>query len=244
MVAPAVLLAFPQSLAPATSSVYMCALQLPAFEQKLDDRITEFDTSGRGLISLVLELAYEHQLPAGIEYVDEAAFRPLRLVFRNESVREILMAMVVQVPEYRISFSRGVVDIYSPRARDNHQNLLNAVISDFAVDNVDTHKADLELFCILAREFARSGCAFSVAFGQWGTRKITLHMRNATVYEILNEIVAENGSAVWTVIAPQEKLDQIPVGGLWHVYPLDLAFKEAVFNKLETLDAPRSQEAP
>jgi len=208
--------------------------QASLFESKLDRRVEHFDAAGRTLVSNVIDLAYEYELPTGIEYIDhDAATRPIDLEVRDESVRGILVALVHQAPEYRVSFSDGLVDIYVPKARDDQSNLLNKIIKNFTVTEMDTHRADMELFCALSRVLVPpAGCFSSIAVGQWGPLKISIHLQNAKVYEIVNAMVAQNGKAVWTVIAPPANLSKIPVGGLWHIYPLEPPFKDAVLVKL------------
>ncbi len=210
--------------------------QASVFESKLDRR-ADFDTSGRTLVANVLDLAYEYELPTGIEYIDhDAATRPIRLELHNESVRGIIVAIVQQVPEYRVSFSDGLVDIYAPKGREDTSNLLNKIIKNFTVTEMDTHRADMELFCALSRELTPpAGCFSSIAVGQWGPLNITVHLQNAKVYEIVNAMVAQNARAVWTVIAPPDKLSKVPVGGLWHIYPLQPPFKGAVLDKLTSI---------
>src|SRR4029077_16336206 len=161
--------------------------------EKLNRRVEQFDTSGRTLVTSVVDLAYEYELPIGIEYLDPVATaRPIDLQFHDESIRGILTAIILQIPEYRVSFSDGLVDIYAPKAREDSSNLLNKVIKNFAVTDLDTHEADLELFCTLSREVEpRGGCGGSIAIGQWGPLKITVHLQNAQVYEIVNAIVAQ-----------------------------------------------------
>src|SRR5215471_12807105 len=159
-----------------TNPTARAAGRLPALEGKLDKHIDDFKTSGRTLISTVVDLAYEYQLPMGIEYVDrDATTRPLDLELHHESLRGILAAVVAQLPEYRVSFLGEVVQIYSPQAREDSSNMLNKLIRDFSVDTVDTRQADLELACSLSRELkAAAFCGGSIADGQWGLLKITL----------------------------------------------------------------------
>jgi hypothetical protein len=208
--------------------------QVTIFKRKLDTRVERFETSGRTLVASLIELAYEYELPTAIEYIDhEAATRPINLQFHDESVRGILMAIILQIPEYRVSFSDGTVDVYVSKAREDSSNLFNKVIKDFSISALDTHLADMELVCALTRELVPpGGCGGSIAVGQWGSLKITLHLHNATVFEILNAIVAQNGRAVWTVMAPPNKLSKIPVGGLWHVYPLEPSYRSGVLDRL------------
>ena len=199
-----------------------------SFEQRLDRRV-RFDTASRTLVASIVELAFTYQLPTGIEYADhEATTRPLNLHFQNESVRRILEAITEQVPGYSVSFSGGIVDVFAAKGREDPSNVLNKVIKDFAVDQVDTHEADSQLFC----ELAGRNCLESIALGQWGPLKITLHLQNAKVYEVLNAIVAENGKAIWTVIVRPDELSK-PQGSIWYIYPLEQPFKADVSERLE-----------
>ena len=207
-----------------------------SFEQKLNRRVKRFDTAGRTLVASIVDLAFTYQLPTAIEYADlEATSRPLNSHFQNESVRRILEAITEQVPGYSVSFSRGIVDVFAARGREDPSNLLNRAIEDFAVSQVDTREADFQLFCAVGRELGSQACGGSIAAGQWGPLKITLHLQNAKVYEVLNAIVAENGKAIWTVMVHPDKLSKLQVGGIWYVYPLQQPFKAVVSETLAHL---------
>ena len=203
--------------------------RISAFQQKTESRVERFSTSGRTLVDSVIELAYECQVPMAIEYADwEATKRPLNLVFHNKSVREVVEAIVNEDPQYRISFSNGIIDIFSPMAREDRSNLLNKIIKDFSVTEMETRSADFQLFCTLADS---GGCGGSLAVGQWDPIRITLHMHNARVYEILNAIVAQNGKAIWTVTV--SNLASVPqCCGLWYIYPLQESFKRTISDRL------------
>ena len=215
-------LAFVLAVFPVTSAKAL------SFEERLDRRV-RFDSAGRTLVASIVELAFTYQLPTGIEYADrEATTRPLNFHFQNESVRRILEAITEQVPGYSVNFSGGIVDVFAARGREDPSNLLNKVIKDFAVSQVDTHEADSQLFC----ELAGGVCAVSIALGQWAPLKITLHLQNAKVYEVLNAIVAENGKAIWTVIVRPDELSKLQ-GSIWYIYPLEQPFKANVSERLE-----------
>lgn len=203
--------------------------EVPDFGQKTNRVIEKFSTSGRTLADSVIELAYKYQVPTAIEYAGrDATTRPLNLAFHDKSFREIVELIVKEDPEYRVSFSGGIVDIFSPRAREDSSNLLNKVIKDFSVTQMETRSADFQLFCLLVQSGA---CAGSLATGQWDPLRITLHMHNAKVYEILNAIVAQNGRAIWTVTA--SNLSSVPqCCGLWYIYPLQEPFKSVVSDRL------------
>jgi hypothetical protein len=208
-----------------------------ANQNKLDRRISDFRTSGRTMMTTVIDMAYAFQLPTGIEYVDrEAITRPLFLEFHDQSVRAILSAIIAQFPAYRVSFPGGVIQIDSPKSLEASSNPFNKSIREFSVADVDTRDADLTLVCELGKELGpQTFCGGSIAVGQWGALKISLHLQNAKVYEILNAIVQENGEALWIVTAPDTELSKTKAGGLWHVYPLHPPFQVTVLNRLTNL---------
>jgi hypothetical protein len=206
-----------------------------SFEQRLDRRVERFDTGGRTLLDNVVDLAFRFQLPTAIEYADHDATIPLNLHFHNESVRGILETIIRQVPEYDVSFSSGIVDIFASKGREDSSNLLNKTIKDFAVTQVDTQQAGFHLFCAIGREVGSQTCGGSIAKGQWGPLKITLHLQNAKAYEILNAIVAENGKAIWTVVVRPDKLSKLQLGGIWYIYPLARPFDTAASETLARL---------
>ena len=210
-------------------------VQLPrvaSFEQKTNKLVERFNTCGKTLVDSVIELAYDYRVPMAIEYADrEATTKPINLEFHNKSLREMVEAIVKQDPQYRVSFSNGVVDIFSPRAREDHSNLLNKVLKDFSVTEMETRQADFQLFCAVAQAAGSQGCGGSLAVGQWEPLRITLHLQNARTYEILNAIVAQNGSAIWTVTA--SNLASFPQSsGIWYIYPLQEPFKRVVSDRL------------
>jgi hypothetical protein len=210
---------------------------MASFKDKLDKKVEHFETAGRTLIESVLNIAYQHELPMGIEYLNrEALTRPIDLRFQKESTREILTTLTRQIPGYQITFSDGLVNIFDPRARQDPSNLLNRVIKNFNVMGRDATEVNAELACALAQEIDPSSvCVSSIAKGQLGTQKITIHLRNAKVYELIDVIVAKNGRAVWTVIVPPSRLTGSDSSDLWHIYPLQAPFKEVVLDKLSSL---------
>lgn len=200
---------------------------------KLDKRV-DFRTSRRTLIQILVGLAYDYQVPMGIEYVNsEAKTQQIDLYFHNEPLRLIIKSIIAQLPQYAVDFGEAV-QIYSPQARRNPSNLLNRSIKEYSAVDADTEEAGLELACSLSRELTPGAfCGGSIAAGQWGPVKVTLHVQNARVYEILDAIVGQNGEAIWVVTTPTERLSKMQVGGLWHIYPLQPPFKTVVLDKLE-----------
>ena len=207
-----------------------------SFDERLDARIGRFDNKGRTLLQAILDLVYGHHLPTGLEYVNrDAVRRPVELKLQNTSVRETLSALVAQVPEYRISFSGGVVQIYSVRARSDSLNLLNTVIDDFTVRDMGSQYASDELFTALVHKVRpHNGVVLDTAGDPRGAPKLTLHLQKGRVYEILDALVAQDGAAIWVVEHPPEGLRTLD--NLWHIYRLEPpAFKDVIFERLRAL---------
>jgi len=213
-----------------------------SFSEKVQSMVPEFEAVGRPMADVAVQIAYKYKLPMAIEHVDLDALRkPLRLTLKGQSVRQVIAAIVASVPGYQVDFSRGLVDIYSPAARRDPSNLLNMQIPRFEVDGLDTHLADAQLLCDIGRQLhGHSGCGGSVAGGQWGKRKITLHLDNRRVYEILNAIVAQNGEALWVPIAQPKEGSPLITGNFWYIYPLDPPFERSAVERLREL--PLSQQ--
>jgi hypothetical protein len=217
-------------------------------DEKLENVPADFDVSGKSMTHLVLDLAYQYQLPMGIEHVTaDALYRPLNLRLKRRNLKEIISTIVQAVPGFQVDFSGGLVDIFSPMARLDASIPLNTTIHAFDVSNLDTHWADYELFCVLERQMhPHSGCGGSIAPGQWGDLRITLHLQNKHVYEALNAIVAQNGRAVWARIfpLPRKPGDFISLGS-WHIYPLSPHFESAALEDIEAaFPHPPTYERP
>ena len=74
-------------------------------------------------------------------------------------------------------------------------------------------------------------------------QKITLHLRNKRVYEILNAIVAQNGRALWTPIVPSKISSPLITGNYWYIYPLDPSFETSALEGLQRV-VPPQRHAP
>ena len=144
-------------------------------------------------MDIVLDLAYQYQLPLGLQYADEAAVhRKINVKLQNHDLRNVLSTVISRLPEYKMTVGNGLIQIFSPKGRAEASNLLNTRIPDFEVHAVDTHEASADIACSLARQInPRIACFFSLVPGQWGLLNVTLHMHNAKVHEILDAIVAQ-----------------------------------------------------
>lgn len=204
-----------------------------SFSEKIQVKVRRLNACGCSMAELAVQIAYRYKLPMAIEHLDRNALRKsLRLNVKDRSVRHVISSIVGSVPGYQVDFSQELVDIYSPAARSDASNPFNTMIRRYDVDGLDTHFASAEVLCAMGRQIdPHSACGGSVAGGQWGSLKITLHLENKRVYEILNAIVAKNGRAIWTPLAQ-------PVGpsrmmtNFWYIYPLDAPFQRVILDRI------------
>jgi hypothetical protein len=178
---------------------------------------------------------YEYRLPASLEYLSwDAAMKPLNARLRNTTVRDALTALAAQLPEYRISFSSGQVDAYSPQARSDPSSMFSVTIRDFSANQADPMRASVDLFGALSVTL-HPGWGYGVSYAPLGgPKKVTLHLQGAKVYEILNAIVAQHGEAIWIVRVPPQRLSTFQ-GDLWHLYSLDPHWRRVVLDDVQSV---------
>jgi len=142
--------------------------------------------------------------------------------------------LVAKLPEYRVTFVEGIVDVYSLQARRDRHNLLNTVVPSFTVNRESLNGASTELANFLRAQTIPGVGLIGDVLESPDEPKITLELRNKSVREILCAIVAANGSAVWAAAAPPGKLSD-PKAQLWAVYPLGYSFCDLLFTRLHKM---------
>lgn len=204
-----------------------------SFSEKIQGKVPKFDACGCSMAELAVHMAHRYKLPMAIEHLDQNALRkPLHLRMNDQTVRQVISSTVGSVPGYQVDFSQGLVDIYSTAARSDASNPFNMMIRKYDVEGLDTHFADTQLLCAIGQQInPNSAWGGSVASGQWGSLKITLHLENKRVYEILNAIVAQNGRAIWTPLA-QRLGPSRTMTNFWYIYPLDPPSQSAVLERI------------
>lgn len=200
----------------------------------LSVRVREFSWKNASMAYNLVRLAYSYHLPIALEYIDRAALaaHPAPRL-RGMTVSEALRTIIAVCPEYSVDVSHGVIDIYSPLARRDPSNLLNTIIPRFSVTDLDAGVASAALLdAVLAQRKPGMSVAHSVA--GVGGEKLSLSVMNMPVYAILNKIIVSQGSSIWVVNVPPQKLSE-PEDTPWHVYPLDSAYEPIVLGALGEL---------
>ncbi|MDE3179852.1 MAG: hypothetical protein KGM47_09345 [Acidobacteriota bacterium] len=204
------------------------------FQQKLQAHMTMIDARRCTFVQGLLEVALKANLPLALEYVDQnAAEKPLGIVLPKGTARRTIEAIVRMLPEYRVSFTEGLVDVYSPEARANRSNLLNEVIPQFQVEHMDVAVVGSMLYDALG-SLMQPRVSFAHSVAGAGGPPVSVDVQHMRVYQILNMIVAGQGSAMWTVGVPPPGLTKLQ-GNLWHLYPLAPALAPVILERLRGL---------
>lgn len=217
------------------------------FERALATPIKELDLRNKSPLEGLFDLVYKYQLPTGIEYIDSNLVRGrANLYLANTTARSAIADIIKQVPGYRVDFSHGLVDVYSPQARRDPLSALNLTIRSFRVARVDagdaTHRLQDEVF---AKLHPGVGFGGDYATGETSPSRpvVTLSLGSRKVYQVMNAIVAKDGAAVWLVLAHPEELDRFR-WNQWWVYNLNPQGEAFILEYLSRLFPPSSQVHP
>jgi hypothetical protein len=171
----------------------------------------------------ILEICHKSNIPCGVEespddYINRfdasgASVEKLGLNWANSNhtVRELLNTIVSGHPAYKWEIQDGVLNIIPQRGHE-YQRWWKPILS--------SHLRHFDVVDMPLRDVGKKVCAdawitwplpsLSDFISQFAQRqsltavptgpqmdKITLHLQNATVKEVLNETVRKNGEAVW-----------------------------------------------
>jgi hypothetical protein len=186
-------------------------------------RVLFFAAKQRNLIDALVSFGRQEKIPIGIEYIDKAAFQqPISTEFRERSVKEILDA-VTHPLGYRWFIRGPVVLVTHDGALVGKSNLLNTRIPRFQIGETSMHEASLalslNLYFVLNPK--SGGIAGDSLGGNLAFRVGPFDLKNATVRNILNEIVSQHSNGAWIVQQPPWATGKDLGYGLWKVLEYD-----------------------
>jgi hypothetical protein len=190
---------------------------------KLSRKVAFFSVKQQNLIDAILSFGAQEHLPIGIDYIDKAAFQQrMNLEFRERSVREILDALTHPLG-YRWSMVGAVVSVTHDGALVGKWNLLNTRIPQFRIGETSMHEASLalslHLYFVLNPK--SGGIAGDSPGGNLAFRVGPFDLKNATVRDILNQIVSQHRNGAWIVQQPPWTMGKDLGYGLWKVLEYD-----------------------
>jgi hypothetical protein len=189
----------------------------------LSRKVAFFSVKQQNLIDALLSFGAQEHTPFGIDYIDKAAFEQrMNLEFRERSVREVLDALTHPLG-YRWSMAGAVVSVTHDGALVGKSNLLNTRIPQFRIGETSMHEASLalslHLYFVLNPK--SSGIAGDSPGGSLAFRVGPFDLKNATIRDILNQIVSQHSNGAWIVQQPPWTMGKDLGYGLWKVLEYD-----------------------
>ena len=186
-------------------------------------RVAFFAVKQRNLIDALLSFGGQEHIPIGIEYIDKAAFQQrISVEFRECNVKEILDA-ITQPVGYRWFINESVILVTHDGALVGKSNLLNTHLPQFRIGETSMHEASLalslHLYFVLNPN--SGGIAGDSPGGNLAFRVGPFDLKNATVKDILNQIVSQHSSGAWIVQQPPWTMGKDLGYGLWKVLEYD-----------------------
>jgi hypothetical protein len=184
-----------------------------------------FAVKQRNLIDALLSFGQQEHVPIAIEYIDKPAFRRLlTFEFRNRPASDVLDT-ITQAVGYQWHLSRHVVSVTHRGALVGKSNLLNVRIPQFRIGETSMHEAGLALYLHLyfILNPHSNGIAGDSPGGNPAFRTGPFDLTNATVRDILNQIVAQHSNGAWVVQQPPWTMGKDMGRGLWKVVEYDRA---------------------
>ena len=178
-----------------------------------------FAVKQRNLIDALLSFGQQEHIPIAIEYIDKPAFRQLiTFEFRNRTTGDILDA-VTQAVGYQWHSSGRVVTVTHSGVLVGRSNLLNTRIPQFRIGETSMHEASLSLYLHLyfVLNPHSKGIAGDSPGGNPAFRAGPFDLKNATVREILNQIVSQHSNGAWIVQQPPWTMGKDLGRGVWQV---------------------------
>jgi len=209
------------SLSP-TRSIAQPGRGYPELAAKLRAEVRDFDNHGEPLISTLMRIAAENQLPMGIErIVKDALEKPVHVQLSRGTVSALLDSCVRQFPGYAWTVRNGAVNVYG----EEHKwpaNIFNEVIPLFEVQDQSAGMIQLQLArTLIVQALKPKGIAGSFRHPMTQDKKLlSFRERNATVRRILNRVVTLHGGAIWIARVPPKWLSNRPGDDSFEILPV------------------------
>lgn len=196
-------------------AVALCLLLGPAGRGQasddalLDRRIGPVLVEAQTVSSALSYLAYQHDIPIGIEVASRDKSREIKIDLQSATVRDALDAVVAHDPRYEWRADGGGINFAPTSDRDDFvRELLETTVSRFAVEektSLFTLKGKILALPEIKAKLDRSRITpntstfFGVADRSEVGKGFTLQMSDATLREVLNRIIKTSETRFWVL---------------------------------------------
>lgn len=186
-----------------------------------DRSVKFFASSGTNALDTLLLFCQQEGIPLGVEYVDLSLLKtPVTVKVSESNVAEIVKQILVPVQGYRWFIEDGLIVVtHVSLDRADSQNLLRLTITEFKSRESTLAEASNVLRMGIDRQLHPEirGWVGSYPPGDTLRRIGPFSLKNLSVRDILNELVAAHGSAAWIVNVPPGNLSRLTSWGLWRM---------------------------
>lgn len=169
----------------------------------------------------LIELAQYYKLPMGIEWIyspDQGV--PFISLKAPTTVKAMIIKIVQQEPGYVLEIKDGVINIGSKSLSANPYDFLNLRVPEYRVDKVNVFGAEAQLRLTIDRtlhpERYLGGSNGGYGYGPdrhdgFDIKNISFSRKQISVREVLDEIIRQNGNALWVVeLNPSKTMNEEP----------------------------------
>ena len=204
--------AFCVSVAQAATEASKPEAQLEPLQSWLDEHVERFEFNDMPISVLIGRISYH--IPICFEGIDRDSLedRPkYNVSFQNISCRTLIDEVVGldDTLQWKIT-PNGVINVFPRGNKDNEysNSILNSIIPELEVENVE-----LAYLLSNAHPFGRTLARYGLSLVQFirgqdhtGTRKVSVHLNDATIRECLNAIVKSAGdNFYWHVMGLKQR---------------------------------------
>lgn len=209
-------------------------------ELKLSQK-SDFVPSATSPREQLIEVAQHYRIPMGIEWMNQSDSNGPSELTPQPSVRDMIHSILREIPGYKVEVRHGIVNISCAAFIYDARNFLNIRIADYQANRENLFGAEALLRSNIHRTLhpelyaigSNGGYGYGVPRDDgFDVKNISLSRKNATVREILNDIVEQNGNALWIVdLEPSKTMKDKPffaqsasgmqVDFIWRTMPLE-----------------------
>jgi hypothetical protein len=183
--------------------------------------VSFFASSEASALDTLLLFCQQEKIPLGVEYVDHALLMtPVEVKVSNSTVRQVMDKVLASLQGYRWEImGHAIVVTHVSLDRTDSPNLLRLTLPQFKASESTLAEASNLLRMTIDRLLNPSVRGWAGSYSPDKTlRKVgPFNLRNLSVRGVLNNLVAEHGSAAWIVNVPPGHLDKLTPWGLWRM---------------------------
>lgn len=214
----------------------------------LNREVDSFNFEKGNLVRALFKLGREQHIPMGIEYVDlDAVGKPISVHLGRTTIGAVVNAILRTSAGYTMRVNGSVLIIGHDKSPSVRRNLLDHVLPRFSIPGRTTLDQASTLLSMLLRESIRPARGYigDSPPGDMTKRVGPIEMRNVTVRQVLNRLVADYRDAAWVVQVPPASMGYaFWPRGIWRVFGYadpDLQYAdELIRSNLEWYGPPAS----